>query len=194
MPLDDEVDDLLGDRVGKAEVGAGDHDEPEHDRGGLPDLTAVRPLHALQFGPRRAQEREEAVAARALGRGRARPARRDGVPAGGLVHVVFDLVEVLVAEVLGVLPRDVGAPRLGGAGVLGLLLAVGAGDQGGLELLDVAGGVLERSGDVLLVDPSRGRPRVRVAAGAALLRALSVTGHGEGSRTSGSPDATCATG
>src|SRR5213076_61612 len=61
--LDDEVDDLLRDPVGEAEVEAGDDHEAEHDTGGLCDLTAIRPLHALELGPGRAQEVDEAVAA-----------------------------------------------------------------------------------------------------------------------------------
>src|SRR3954471_16293926 len=58
--LDDEVDDFLGDAIGDAEVEAGNHHEAEHDGGGLRDLTAVRPLYALQLRPRGAQERGEA--------------------------------------------------------------------------------------------------------------------------------------
>jgi hypothetical protein len=49
--IDDDVDDLLGDPVGETEVQAGDDDEADDHAGGLGDLTAVGPLHALQLGP-----------------------------------------------------------------------------------------------------------------------------------------------
>src|SRR3954468_24055943 len=72
--LDDEVDDFLGNAVGEPEVEACDHHEAEHDGGGLEDLSAVRPLYALQLGPRCLEESDEAAGA---ARGR-RPGARSG--------------------------------------------------------------------------------------------------------------------
>src|SRR3954447_6435634 len=142
---------------------------------------AVRPLDALQLGPRRAQEGGEAVAAaRALGLGAGAPLGH-AAGAAGLLDVVLDLVEPLVGELLGVRAGDVVAVARE-PGVVGLGLAVGAGDERGLELVDLARGVLERPGDVLLVKASRLGPGVVVPAGSALLGALSVTGHGDVSR------------
>ena len=59
----------LASGVGDAEVEARDDDEAQDDGGGLTDLTAVRPLHALKLGPGGAQEGDEAEAA-LLGRAR----------------------------------------------------------------------------------------------------------------------------
>src|SRR3954454_2713837 len=87
LGLQDEVDDVLGHDVRQAEIGAGDDDEADHDRGRLTDLTAVRPLHALELGPARGQEADDpfppTVACRlmggyAAGTLRATPARGDG--------------------------------------------------------------------------------------------------------------------
>jgi hypothetical protein len=51
----------LSDYVGKAKIGAGDHNEAKNDCSCLPDLAAVGPLDALQLGPRGAQEVKEAA-------------------------------------------------------------------------------------------------------------------------------------
>src|SRR6266542_6311654 len=103
---DDGVDDLLGDPVGDAQVQAGDDDEADDDAGRLGDLTAVGPLHALQLGPRRAQEAYEAPGALACrgGRGGFAPAcgrlGADGLTLQGSVvdRVVLVLVFGLLAE------------------------------------------------------------------------------------------------
>src|SRR5687767_15955666 len=76
--LDDEVDELLGEEVRNPEEGTGDDDETEDDRRRLTDLAAVRPLHALQLGPRGAEEVGEAPAAAAT-----RVLRRRRVAAAG---------------------------------------------------------------------------------------------------------------
>src|SRR5947207_897752 len=60
---EDGVDDARPDGVEEAEVGAGDHDEAQHDAGGLRDLLAIRPLHATELDHACAQEVDEAVAA-----------------------------------------------------------------------------------------------------------------------------------
>ena len=84
---DHTIDDPVGGRIGDAEVQAGDDDEAQHDRGGLPDLAAVGPLDPLQLGPGGREERDEAKAARLGGRGGAGACvrrRRDGVRVGQL--------------------------------------------------------------------------------------------------------------
>jgi hypothetical protein len=100
---DDGVDDLLCDPVGDTQVETGDDDEAHDHGGGLRDLTTIGPLYALQLGPRRAQEADEAR--RAPPRGRSRGARSDDVGAldrrrgdGGLLELVVEVVVVLVAE------------------------------------------------------------------------------------------------
>src|SRR3979490_3426687 len=50
------LDDRVPDRVQSAQIGARDDHEPDGNRRALAHLTAVRPLHALELGPRRAQE------------------------------------------------------------------------------------------------------------------------------------------
>jgi hypothetical protein len=56
--LEDETNDLLGRPVGDAEIDAGNRDEAEHDRCGLRDVAAIRPLYPLELGPACAQEGE----------------------------------------------------------------------------------------------------------------------------------------
>src|SRR5947209_11974433 len=131
--LEDVVHDLLRRPVGDAEIDAGDRDEAQDDGGGLGHLTAVGPLHALQLGPRGAQEVHDPVAAGP------RPGR------------------AALRLVVAVGPVAPAAPRR--SGLDGLLRALGLGDVGGLavgalyqgrvELLDLAGGVLELARKVL---------------------------------------------
>src|SRR4051794_8034434 len=165
LGLQDEVDDVLGDDVGEAEVGAGDDHEADHDGGRLADLTAVGPLHALKLGPAGAHEADEAVATGVAGglvgrragsaaATRAATATGDdrgvGGPGQDVVLGVLELLELLLGdrvELLGGVVLDVG-------------LALGAGDDRRLELVDVARRVLERPRNVVAV--GLGRPGARV--------------------------------
>src|SRR3954469_13997400 len=148
--LEDEVDDALRDGVGEAEVGARDGDEAEDDGGGLRDLAAVGPLDALQLGPGGAQEVGQSVA---LG---PRAGRRGRSPARGRRR--GSLGDRLALE-LGLV--DVGG------------LAVGPGDDRGLDLVDLAD-VLELTRDVLAVDV------LVLLLGLAILRSLAIACHDRG--------------
>ena len=186
----------LGDEVGDAEEGAGDDDEAEHDRGGLADLTAVRPLHALELGPAGPQEVDEAAAAAAAGVLASGAAAPRAAGARSAASRRRPSAVRLVAAVAATLARRRRRPgRLG--------LAVGAGDDRRLELVDVAG-VLDagpgrsRGGCALGLGRHAGAARrawtaAGLAALLALLRALTVAGHGP-SRATGSPGGWCASG
>src|SRR2546430_5367414 len=60
---EDGVDHARPHGVQQAEVGAGDHDEAQHDAGGLGDGPAIRPLYAAELDDARTEEVDEAVAA-----------------------------------------------------------------------------------------------------------------------------------
>ena len=82
-----------------AEEGAGDDDEAEDDQGRLADLTAVRPLHALELGPAGAQEVQEAAAAAAVGvLARVRRAARGSARRPAAAPVVASTVVAAVAD------------------------------------------------------------------------------------------------
>jgi hypothetical protein len=51
LVLQDQIHQLAGQRIGYAEVDAGDDDEPDHDPGRLHHLPAVGPLYPLQLVP-----------------------------------------------------------------------------------------------------------------------------------------------
>src|SRR6185437_436838 len=185
--------------VGEAEVGTGDRDEAEHDRRGLRDRAAVGPLDALKLGPACAQEADDAVAAAercargALGADAAVvapaaatsdvPAAAAGSAAAGLELLKFVLGDValgsglLIDFALGEVVRfrlDVAFGRRGDA--------AGAAHEGGVELVDLARGVVERAGQIgahgLAGRDGSGRfPTPRAAALAALLRTFAITGH-----------------
>src|SRR3954447_1319053 len=148
--LEDEVDDALRDYVGEAEVGARDGDEAEDDGRGLSDLTAVGPLDALQLGPGGAQEVDDAIALRL------RAGRRGGRGAAGGRRGLGDRL----ALELGVV--DLGR------------LAVGAGDDRGLDLVDLAD-VLQLTRYVLAVDVLV----LLLLTGLAVFRALAIACHDE---------------
>src|SRR5439155_3552558 len=106
-------------------VGAGDGDEAQRDRRGLRDLAAVGPLHALELGPRRAQEVDHPVASRA-------GARRDAAPGGlglGLLVLARDRPDRRGARAAALVLE------LGG-------LAAGAGDDRRLGEVDPGRAVL----------------------------------------------------
>src|SRR3954470_1267112 len=147
--LEDEVDDALRDRVGEAEVGARDGDEAQDDGRGLRDLTAVGPLDALQLGPGGAQEVDDAVALRL------RAGRRGGRGAAGGRRGLGDRLAL-----------ELGLVDVGG-------LAVGAGDDRGLDLVDLAD-VLKLTRDVLAVDV------LVLLLGLASLRSLAIACHDRG--------------
>src|SRR5918998_5195775 len=119
--LDDEIDELLCEEVRDPEERARDHDEAEDDRGGLTDLTAVRPLHALELGPGGAEEVGEATAAAAVRvlRRSDRPAHRRRLSGGSGLATERLLRVGLEGDPLGLL---VGELLAGG-------LTFGAGDQ-----------------------------------------------------------------
>lgn len=48
---EDEIDDLLSNPVGRAEIGTGDSNEANDHGSGLGDLSAVGPLHPLKLSP-----------------------------------------------------------------------------------------------------------------------------------------------
>src|SRR3954471_5364485 len=212
--LDDEVDDFLGDAIGDAEVEAGNHHEAEHDGGGLRDLAAIRPLYALELRPRGAKEGGKARGhgsgrrggpGRGLGAGA--PAPPDDAAARG-----GDLGVVLLVEVLEIVGVDLaGRGRVGLERVLDELLVLdlvralvgrhlvigrrhvaparaGASDERGVELVRLAGGVLELAGDVRPMRLGPGRAGVLAsAARLALLGSLTVTGHDGSPRLAGLP-------
>src|SRR4051794_11536519 len=170
LASDDDVDDLLGHVVGQAQVQAGDDHEADDHAGRLGDLPAVGPLYALELGPARAQEAEEAADAamrRRAGRGlgaarRRRAAQRLALELGVLglvgrgaalaarlvlVDLVLELGEVLVGQVLraGALVDG----RVGDAAVtLDVGLSACAADERGLELVDLPREVVELTGRV----------------------------------------------
>src|SRR5579863_5548149 len=151
--LENEVYDLLRHPVGCAEVNTGDHHEAQNDRGGLRDLRTIGPLHALQLGPRGAQKRHGA--------------RRQRV---AVLAALDDALDLLL---------------LGHRAVAGALLdaperhAARAAHERGVELVDLARGVLERAGKIGAVDLGvRGLRRAPQGASlATLLGAFAVTGH-----------------
>src|SRR5271166_2974654 len=232
---EDEFDDFLGDRVGQAEVGAGDGDEADDDGGRLRDLAAVGPLYALELRPARAEEADRAIAA-AQRRAGGLLGRDDGAAAaapraGGCVELLhFVLAEIEVQELNAASGAGSGgAPRAGGcvellhfvlaeiALTLGLGLdfllgervavgrvggdghALGAAHERGVELVDLARGVVERAGHVgaqRLAGGRNGRGHLgglpaaagrRGAAFAALLCTFAVTGHSSAPALTGLP-------
>ena len=121
--------------------------------------------------------------ARARPRGRhrgARPAsrRRPACSSSSSIVVVVLVAEGLARGLPLLLLRD--ERVLGIAlGIVGL--AAGAGDERGIELVDLAGGMLELAGQVGTVrlrQRPRSGPGVLGPPGLALLGSLSVTGHG----------------
>src|SRR3954454_21147101 len=200
LASDDDVDDLLGHVVGQDQVQAGDDHEADDHAGRLGDLPAVGPLYALELGPARAQEAEEADDAamrRRAGRGlgaarRRRAAQRLALELGVLglvgrgaalaarlvlVDLVLELGEALVGQVLraGALVDG----RVGDAAVtLDVGLSACAADERGLELVDLPREVVELTGRVGPAGLAR-RGRARLGApGLALLGSLSITRHG----------------
>src|SRR3954452_6726530 len=169
--LDDEVDDLLGDPVGHAQVGARDDHEADDDAGGLRDLAPVGPLDALELGPGGAQELKEAGAT-GLRRMRGLPATGAGQRAVVLVDVA---VVVEIAD--GLLHATVEL----GVDVVLVGLTLGAADQRGLELLDLAGGMVELARDVLPVRLGGVRTDAPALAGV-IVAGVSIRGHADGSR------------
>jgi hypothetical protein len=116
-------------------------------------------------------------------------------PRGGLVDLVLELLELLVAELLGI-GLGLDAVLHHGVGVdvgVGHDLAVGALDQRGLELVDLTGGVLELARQVRAPRLAGRGPGVLRPAGLALLGSLSVSGH-DVAPASGSPYGSCARG
>src|SRR3569833_2985485 len=58
--LQDGLDEGLPQGTEQPQIAPGDHDEAQHDRGALADVTAVGPLHALELGPGRGEEGDDA--------------------------------------------------------------------------------------------------------------------------------------
>src|SRR5438309_12102377 len=164
--LENQVDDLLRDEVGQAEVGAGDGDEAEHDPGRLRDLAAVRPLDALELGPRGAQEVGDAVAPRPRAGGRP-PAALD---APGRARRRLAGAARRRWLVFGAVAAAPNGGRLQRLLVEVARLAVGTRDDRGLDLVDLARRVVQLTRDVLAMD--------RVLLGLAVARALTVACHG----------------
>jgi hypothetical protein len=155
---EDEFDDFFGHEIGGAEVEAGDGDEPEYDGGRLRDMTAVGPLHALELSPARAQESHDAVAGRQRRAGRSLADAGDSATSASRWGSKTDrrAVTILVALERGAgnLQRVFGGPvslqrlvcvLVGLRGVWRGRDPAGSGHERGIELVDVARGVLERS-------------------------------------------------
>lgn len=147
--LQDEFDDFLGYVVGQAEVGACDCDEADDDCGGLGDLAAVRPLYALELRPARREEADDAIAtangsaggvwatAAVIARAPATP----GAATGGRAAGPLGLLQEVLAAILE-LPAGVFDGRFGGH-------ATGPTDEGGIELVDLPGHVVEGAREIL---------------------------------------------
>jgi hypothetical protein len=207
----DEFDDFLGDIVSQAEVGASDRDKAQDDGGRLEDLTAIRPLYPLQLGPAGPQEANRAVAAPLgsarglLGSGNATAATVAGL-AGDLLNLVLAEVALGLRLVLDFVLGKMfwigsnatvrGRPCAGG--VHGH--ATCATHERGVELVDIARGVVERArhvstdggaadrrlfaigrssglGATGCSPKGRGRGVVAPATSATLLCAFTITGH-----------------
>jgi hypothetical protein len=205
--LEDEIYDALGHPVGGAEVGAGDGDEAEYDGGRLGDLAAVGPLDALELSPGGAEKGDGATwqGVAALAGGWCCGTLAEGFEGGAVVATAATTgaatcgrelgrgaVGLKATVTLGLgrldwrLRRDGLGPRFGigalsrlGPGLGGH--ATGAADEGGVELVDLAGGVVERTREVGPVQVGRrsgGHALTRPALLLALLCTFAVTGHG----------------
>src|SRR4051812_16039299 len=167
IQLEECLDKGFPDCVHEAEEAAGDHDESEDDGSALADVATIGPLHAAQLVDHMAQEREDATpltAARPLV-GALLADRRIELVGRGL----DGLVEL--HRLVGLHRLDVAPLREDGAGV-------------GVSLQLTRRWGARRAG--------RGTAGTRLAT-PALLRALSIAGHGE-SLPSGSRGAPCAAG
>jgi hypothetical protein len=150
---EDEFDEFLGDIVGAAKVETSDGNEAKYDGCRLEDLTAIRPLDALQLGPAGTEEANGAVAAAERCTGRpcdvaacavaptacAAPANAaagftGSAPPSGLLQRVAGVVVEVVIGVCGCVWCDWGT--------------AGTAHDGCVELVHVRGRVVERRGHV----------------------------------------------
>lgn len=191
--LQDGVHDLLGYDVGDSQIGAGDHHEAQHDGRGLGHLASIGPLHALKLGPARAEEGQRPVAPRTLGtrataaRGRPLALRLAGrveviLACGGAGGRVKELIvggrrgEVTATRLaLAVTRVGIGGRHLADRGLTGARTA----HERGIELIDLARGMLQRSGHVLAhrLSVTRSATLTGTSLLLALLGAFTIAGH-----------------
>jgi hypothetical protein len=155
MCSEHEVDDLLGNPVGRAEVKPGDYYETQHNGSGLRHLPTIGPLYALKLSPARSQEGDRSENERATRSRRGSTAaghwprvavvsptseRRRGCGAGRLVG----FFKIIVCEILGVIAER-------GLAIEDLVDAVQvrlcSRDQRGVELIKIPR-VLQRARNV----------------------------------------------
>src|SRR5215210_6380786 len=177
--LEKGFDEGLPDGVEQTQIATGEHRESERDGRALEDLAAVGPLDAPQLVDAVAEEGQQPPTALA-GPRVGGPLR--GARPGGREEIVLDLVGRALGVRLALALVEAGRSGLGHVGLFDVRHRV----LGRLGRRGVAQARVVRVG---LVEPDVARVRARrarrgasgprLALGAALLRALTITSHGE---------------